>query len=205
MSHEIYYILKSIGTIVFAVSGALSAGRHRFDLAGVVVVACVVTVGGGTIRDLVLGTTPVFWVQQPHYLVLAVCSALVIFILGRWWEPPYRLFLLMDALGLGTFAAVGAQKTLAAGFHPGIAVLMGVITGVGGGFLRDVICGDTPLILQKEIYATAALAGSIVLVALQCAGVSGAVAVPSCLVVVIGLRLAAIHWDLKLPVFRGRR
>jgi len=201
---NLIFYLNLLGTMVFALSGALSAGRRRFDLSGVVLVACVVGVGGGTLRDLLLGLTPVFWVREPLWLGVSAATGAALFVIGRRWQPPYRLFLSADALGLGTFTVIGVERALALGLHPAIAVLMGALTGVGGGFLRDVLCGEIPLILQREIYVTAALAGGAALVLLAPAAPVGPWPTLACLLVVVGLRLAAIHWNLNLPVFGGR-
>lgn len=203
MLESLLFYLNLSGTVVFALSGAMSAARRRFDLSGVVLVACVVGVGGGTLRDLLLGLTPVFWVQEPLWLGIAAATGAVFFVVGRRWQPPYHLFLTADALGLGTFTVIGVDKALGLGLHPAIAVLMGALTGVGGGFLRDVLCGEIPLILRKEIYITAALAGGALLVLLSPAAPVGLGATLACLVLVVGLRLAAIHWNLNLPVFGG--
>ncbi|MCF8072566.1 MAG: trimeric intracellular cation channel family protein [Desulfarculaceae bacterium] len=204
MDPNLFFALEMFGTVVFAISGAMSAGRQKFDLSGVILVACVVGVGGGTIRDLVLGYDPVFWVSAPVYLGVAAATGAAFFFLGRWWEPPSRLFLWSDAVGLGVFMVGGAAKTLEMGFPAGMAVLMGVLTAVGGGFMRDVICGQVPLILRKEIYATAALAGALVLVALKKLGLAPPLPSLAGGILALLLRLAAIRWDLHLPAFRGK-
>lgn len=202
MRGEVFFYLEMLGTAVFAISGALSAGRKHFDLSGVILVTCLVVVGGGTLRDLLLGLTPVFWVKQPLYLVVPALTGVLFFLLGQRWHPPYRLFLVADALGLGTFTVIGVEKALGLGLHPAIAVLMGTLTGVGGSVLRDLICGEVPLLLQREIYLTAALAGGVVLVWLTPAPPFGVAATVACIAVVAGIRLAAIKWDLHLPVVR---
>ena len=206
MPPALLYALELIGTVVFAISGALTAGRRRFDIMGVTLVACVVGVGGGTLRDLLLGIDPVFWVREPLYLGLCVATGVAFFFLGSRWQFPYGVFLWADAAGLGVFTIIGTKLALAAGVHGGIAVAMGVCTGVGGGFMRDMICGEVPLILRKEtLYATPVLAGAVVLVILDRYFQAGPVATLACLGVVLGLRLAAIRWNLRLPVFASRR
>lgn len=204
MTPALLWIMDMLGTAMFALSGAMSAGRRHFDLTGVVLVACVVAVGGGTLRDLLLGATPVFWVVEFDYLAVAVASGLIYFWVGRWWQPPWRAFLIFDALGLGLFTMVGVDKTISLGLGDGVAVLMGVLTAVGGGFMRDVICGEVPLILRREVYATAALAGALVMVLMRDLGAPPHLPGLSCAAVVVGFRLAAMFGDLHLPVFRGK-
>ncbi len=199
-----FHLLDLFGTAVFAVSGALAAGRKHLDLFGVLVLAVVTAIGGGTLRDLTLGLTPVFWIQAPSYLWIASIAGLVTLLLARWrWL--HRDFLpIADAIGLATFCVIGAERALAAGVHPTTAVLMGVMTGVFGGMLRDVLCGEVPLVLRKELYATAALAGSLIMVVLSLILPGMAIAAWAGLLTCLGLRLAAIRWQLGLPVFRHR-
>ena len=151
--NDLLYGLDIFGTIVFSLSGALMAGRYKLDPFGVVVLASVTAVGGGTIRDVIL-QTPVFWVVQPIYLYVVLTSALLTIVLIR--QPkliPKRFLLVADALGLALFAVLGTQKSLALGSPLPVAIVMGTITGVAGGMIRDVLCNVIPMILQKEIYA----------------------------------------------------
>ncbi|MCK8517340.1 trimeric intracellular cation channel family protein [Methylonatrum kenyense] len=197
-----FQLLDLFGTAVFAVSGALAAGRKHLDLFGVLVLAIVTAIGGGTLRDLTLGLTPVFWIQAPSYLWIASIAGLVTVLLARYrWL--HRDFLpIADAIGLATFCVIGAERALAAGVHPATAVLMGVMTGVFGGMIRDVLCGEVPLVLRKELYATAALAGSSIMVVLSLILPGMAIAAWAGLLTALALRLAAIRWQLGLPVFR---
>lgn len=197
--------LDLFGTAVFAISGGLAAGEKRMDLFGVVVLAVVTAVGGGTLRDLVLGDTPVFWVQQPVYLSVAALSAVATFILVRFLHPPRRLLAVADAVGLAAFTVIGTEKALALGVGAGVAMVMGVMTGAVGGMLRDVLAGEVPLILRREIYATASLSGAVALVLVTLLGGGRLWAIGLCLVVTLGLRLSALHWNLGLPVSIGRR
>ena len=198
------YWLDLFGTAVFAVSGALAAGRKDLDLFGVLVLAAVTAIGGGTVRDLTLGAAPVFWVADPVYLWVAAGAGLVTVYLARH-DFLHRGFLaIADALGLATFSVIGAERALSHGTGPGIAVLMGVLTGVVGGMLRDVLSGEIPLVLRREIYATAALLGAVVMVALSAVLPGTAIPAWTGLTAALALRLAAIRWNLSLPVFRHR-
>jgi uncharacterized membrane protein YeiH len=207
------HLLDLFGTAVFAATGALAAGRKHMDVFGVVVVALVTALGGGTARDIVLGVGPVFWVQDAAYVVVAVCAALSTFVLARFARLPERALVVADAFGLAVFTAIGAQKAFAAGAATAsgaagaiglIAVIMGVMTGVVGGMARDVLCGEIPLILRKEIYATASLAGAVAFVLLRGNGAGRVPATAVAVAVVLVVRLAAIHWRLSLPLFPER-
>lgn len=197
-------ILQLLGGAVFAASGALAAGRKRMDLLGVLVIALVTSIGGGTIRDLLLDR-PVFWITDPAFLSISLIAAIVTLVYVRWWHPPEKALEIADALGLGLFTIGGTQIALAAGVPGIVAVVMGTITGVAGGAIRDVLSAEIPLILRKgELYATAAIAGSLVYLALQRAGAPESSASAVGMTTTIALRFAAIAWGLSLPVFRLR-
>lgn len=195
------YVLDIFGTAVFAVSGALAAGRKQMDLFGAVVLAVVTAVGGGTFRDLVLGATPVFWIRDPWYLGTATAAALITFGAARITRVPAVGLQLADAVGLATFTVIGTQAALGHAVSPAVAVLMGVMTGVLGGMVRDVLAGEVPLVLRREIYATASLCGAVVLVGLQAVGTANHLAVPVAAAVTLALRLVALRWKLSLPIF----
>lgn len=195
------HLLDILGVAVFALSGALEAGRRRLDVFGAVVIALVTAVGGGTLRDVILRHGPVFWVADPTYVIVVTLSALATFFLSPRVRFPRRLLLVADAGGLAVFSVMGVQKALAAGVSPVVALMMGVITGVAGGILRDMLCNEIPLVLRREIYATAALAGGILFLLLRFLGVPEGMntAVSAC--AVFGIRLVAVRLDLALPRF----
>lgn len=197
------YYLDLFGTVVFAITGVLAASEKRLDLFGVIVVSVVTAIGGGTIRDLVLGRTPVFWVLEPSYIWIIVVTAALTFIIARHNAFPHKALLFSDAIGLGVFTVTGAQIALNMGHPPVIAVTMGMMTGVFGGVVRDVLTNEIPVIFQKEIYATAALSGALVFVNMHWFLPSDMVAINAItsMLVVIGIRVAAIRWQLQLPVF----
>lgn len=194
------YYLDLAGVAVFAASGVLAARERDLDLLGILVVAAITAVGGGTLRDLLLDRHPIFWVADSWYLVVIIASALLTVGFVRLWRAPGMTLLVADALGLGLFALSGAQLAEAAGGSPLIVVLMGTITGVAGGVLRDVITAKVPLILRREIYATAAIVGIAAYLALHAAGAARDVAFGAGMVVVVGMRLLALRWGLHLPV-----
>ncbi len=198
---QLLYILDLFGVGVFAISGALAAGRKSLDLLGVVIIAVVTAVGGGTTRDLLLDRHPVFWISDPLYLSVIIAAALLTIWYTRYKEPPEKALLLADALGLAVFTIAGAQITQEVTSSEVIIVIMAAITGTVGGLLRDVLANDIPLIMRRDIYATAALAGATVYLLLQLTSLSSMVNIILSMGVVIGLRLAAIQWQLHLPRF----
>lgn len=188
---------------VCAVTGVLEAGRKPMDLFGVVVIALVAALGGGTLRDLLLGRR-VFWVADHRLLVAALGAGLVTFFVARLVRVPPRLFLVPDALGLALFTVLGTRIALELDTHWLVATLMGVITGVFGGILRDVLCNEVPLVFGGELYATAAWSGALLLVALRAHGVEGAWLQGLPMATVFLLRMAGIHWRIHLPSFAMR-
>ena len=198
------FILDLFGTSVFAVTGSLAAGRKRMDLFGVVVLATVTALGGGTIRDLILGGYPVFWVSSPVYLLVTVTTAIATFLMVRFFNLPNKLLSVTDAFGLAVFTVVGTKKALDMGTSASIAVVMGVMTGVVGGMIRDILSGEIPLILRREIYATASLCGAITFSAVLIAFQNITIAAVASIIVTLALRLSAIKWTLSLPIFVAR-
>jgi len=199
--NELLYYLDIFGIIVFALSGALMAGRYKLDPFGVVVLASVTAVGGGTIRDAIL-QTPIFWVVEPYYLyVILITALLTIIIIRQPKRIPKRFLLIADALGLALFAVLGTQKSIALGSPLPVAIVMGTITGVAGGMIRDVLCNVIPMILRKEIYALAAMLGGGLFVILDMLGWSENEATIVAILGALFLRLAAIYWQVSLPAF----
>ncbi|WP_286271178.1 trimeric intracellular cation channel family protein [Thalassotalea hakodatensis] len=195
------YWLDLFGIVVFALSGALMAGRYQLDPFGVVVLAAVTAIGGGTIRDVILDT-PVFWVASPIYLyVILLTAILTILFIRRPTRIPKRFLLISDAFGLALFAVLGTEKALSLGSSITVAIVMGMITGVAGGMIRDVLCNVIPLILRQEIYALAAMLGGILFIGLQTIGFTENVSLIVAIVGALALRLAAIYWQVSLPAF----
>jgi uncharacterized membrane protein YeiH len=198
------HYLDLFGVTVFAITGTLAAGRKRMDLLGVIVLATVTALGGGTIRDVVLGAGPVFWISEPIYVLVASATAFIVFFLVRFREIPHKILSVADAFGLSVFTVIGTQKALALGTHVGIAVVMGVMTAVAGGIIRDMLSGEIPLILRREIYATASLCGSIIFCVIFLTLENQILAIVVSIAITLGLRLAAIKWNLSLPQYVSR-
>jgi uncharacterized membrane protein YeiH len=195
------YLLDLFGVAVFAITGSLAAGKKQMDLFGVVVLALATALGGGTLRDVILGAHPVFWISNPMYIFIGTAAAIATFILARFLRPPAKALKVADAFGLATFTAIGTQKAMSLGVPDSIAVIMGLMTGVAGGIIRDMLSGEIPLVLKAEIYATASLCGAVVLALLITRFPEVPFPTPIAIAVVLGLRLAAIHWKVSLPVF----
>lgn len=197
------YLLEHFGVAVAAVTGVLAARGKRVDLFGVIVLALVTAFGGGTIRDTILGDFPVFWAKDPRYIYTAGATALGLFFVARRHEIPRNLLQVADAFVLAFFTLVGLVKALNAGFAPAIGVVMGVITGVAGGILRDLLLGELPLVFRREIYlyATAAFGGSLVYVGLVAWNRDSEFDWIAGLLTILALRLAGIRWQISLPVF----
>lgn len=202
--NEGFYAIGLCAVAVNAATGVLEAGRKPIDLFGMVVVALAAALGGGTLRDLLLDR-PVFWIVDVSYLWTAVAAGLATFVLVRRLRLPLNLFLIPDALGLALFTVLGTQIALAMEMDGFVASLMGVITGVFGGVLRDVLCNEVPLVFGGELYATAAWAGALLLVALNHFGIDANASAALATAAVLALRLAAIHWRIRLPIFVARR
>ncbi|MBP3191833.1 trimeric intracellular cation channel family protein [Natronogracilivirga saccharolytica] len=196
------YILDLLGTATFAVTGALAAGRKRMDIFGVVVLGCVTAIGGGTLRDVILGNHPVFWISNNVYLLVATLAAVGTFLLVRYWRVPMRTLVYADAAGLAIFTVIGFQRGLEVTGSYSIAVVMGVTTGVVGGMIRDVLAGEIPLILRREIYASASLCGAILFALMHYFQFPGVWAVIVAVLTIFTIRLAALRWNVSLPLLR---
>lgn len=203
-TNELWISLEIFGTIIFAISGAMSAVKREFDLTGVVLIACVVGNGGGTIRDILI-SAPVFWLTQWIYIVVSMIAGGLTFVLMRYVHLARKFILYSDALGLGVFAVVGAEKALMSGYNPFIAVIMGLISGIGGGLIRDTLCNQKPLVLCEEIYALAATAGAIVFVLLPPTWRINFFAYMGCALLVFIIRIIAVKYNLHLPVIRNEK
>ena len=196
--------LDLAGVAVFAVSGALEAARKQLDLVGFLFVAAVTGIGGGTLRDVLLDRGPVFWVHEPRYLWVTSAAAVVTFLVAPHIQRRATMLLWADALGMAVFCVLGARTALDAGAGPEVAVLMGTMTATFGGLIRDVVCTETPLLLKREIYATAAAAGAALLVAGDALGLPDALAMGLGLALAFAIRGLALAWGLSLPVYRPR-
>lgn len=198
---DFLFVLDMIGIIAFAASGALVAGRKDMDLLGGLVLAFVTGIGGGTVRDIILDT-PVFWLTQPSYLMACLGGFLLVYITQtRFKATPKATINFWDAVGLGVFTIMGANKALFLGHSNSVALIMGLMTGVGGGIIRDMLANEIPLVLsRKRLYATASIAGAIVFL-IVFPHVHDATAVTIGVCTVLFIRLGALLFDWRLPHF----
>ncbi|UXH79299.1 trimeric intracellular cation channel family protein [Roseateles amylovorans] len=196
------YWFDLMGVAVFAVSGALAAMQAGLDLFGLLVLAAMTAVGGGTLRDLLLNRHPVFWMKDTRYLLVIIASALTALVFGPFPEHGLMMLKVVDALGLALFALCGTEIAEEQGVKPLPALLMGTLTACGGGVLRDVLSGQAPLLLRKDIYATAAIGGIALYFLLKAAGLSVRWAFVIGMVGVAALRLAALQWNWQLPALQ---
>lgn len=191
------FLFDIFGTAVFAITGSLVGKQKQMDIFGVIVIALVTALGGGTLRDILLGRLPVFWISQPEIIVVCVVAALFTFIASDKIPFPRRTLLLSDAIGLATFSVIGAQTAI--DFHPIIAVIMGGMTGTAGGMIRDLLSDEIPVILRRDIYATAAMSGASVFVLLHHGDVNTDLALFLGATITLLVRLLAIRRRWNLP------
>lgn len=200
---QIFYWTDQAGVAVFAIAGTLLAFRKKMDGFGVIVLASATAIGGGTIRDLILGL-PVFWTHDEVYLYTILTAALLTIVWLRFKAYiPMTTLQIADAFGLAFFAAMGAEKTLTAGFSPFIAVVMGTISACFGGMLRDVLARDVPMVLKGELYATTCLVGATVYVLLV--PFQPLIALAAGMSATLVMRLGAIKYQWSLTVFRDHQ
>ena len=199
---QIFSISSMIGVFFFSVSGALFAAEKKMDILGFILVAAVTGVGGGTLRDLLLGISPVFWVREPLNIYLCIAAASLTYFTVNLVRHRDSWILWMDAIGLAVFAILGAQAALIHNAPPVIAVVMGVMTATFGGIMRDVLCAEVLTLMRPEIYITCALFGAVIYVFLHQLGINESIALMSAFVAGFSLRAAAILFKLTLPSYQ---
>ena len=202
---QLFYLADLFGVAVFAITGALMAGRKSMDLFGVLVMAIVTALGGGTLRDLILNRDAIFWVGQPELILLTSGAAVLVFFTAHLFESRYRLIVWLDAFALSVAVPAGAGIALQAGVSPVVVVAMGVVTGTFGGLIRDVVGNELPMVLkQGELYVTAAFGGAVAAVVLIGVGMPRPVALIFCGLVVMALRAGSLLLGWSLPTYRAR-
>ncbi|WP_298615410.1 trimeric intracellular cation channel family protein [uncultured Odoribacter sp.] len=195
-------IIDYIGTFAFAISGIRLASAKQFDWFGAYVVGLATAIGGGTIRDILLGVTP-FWMTQPAYMVVTGLALVFVIVFGKYVIRLNNTFFIFDAIGLGLFAVVGIEKSLTCGFSFWVAIIMGMTTGAAGGVIRDVFINEVPLIFRKEIYALACVFGGFVFYICMLLDLPAALTQLISAAGVILARLLAVKYHISLPVLKG--
>jgi uncharacterized membrane protein YeiH len=196
-----FHWIDLAGVAVFAISGTLMAYKKQMDGFGVIVLASVTAIGGGTLRDMILDL-PVFWVNDPSFFYVIILAALLTIVWLRISHRfPLRYLLVADAIGLAFFNVMGMQKALAYGASPFVAIALGTMTGVFGGLIRDVICREVPLVLKGELYATTCIIGGAMYLTAQFFGLGKELCMLTALLATLGTRLMAVKWHWHLPVF----
>ncbi|WP_201609009.1 trimeric intracellular cation channel family protein [Psychrobacter immobilis] len=196
------YLLDMVGVIACAIAGTLLAQHKGFDIAGCILVSMVNAIGGGTLRDMALDRHPLFWMTDLNYVIVITLTSLILQIFFHLYHKIDKALKLFDAIGLAAFSVIGFKVALAQDMSPVIAVMMGVWTAIIGGLLRDIICNEIPLLLQREIYITASIAGSLSYLALDYWGVDAITNEFMMLFIIFAVRMLALKFDWHLPSIR---
>ncbi|MDE1765952.1 MAG: trimeric intracellular cation channel family protein [Thaumarchaeota archaeon] len=198
-------ILDLFGTMAFAVTGAFKAIEHKADIVGIIILATITGVAGGTLRDIVMGHFPPHSISDPYYAIITVATAVIIFFLHPKMQKHWNLFLKFDAIGLGVFTAIGATFAYQVyGMNFLAIALAGMVTAVGGGILRDMFVNEVPMVFVKELYASASFLGVVIFYIVLSAGSNLETATVSSIVIVTALRLVAMKYNWNLPKARER-
>jgi len=201
MELSLFNVLDILGTIAFAISGALSAMNRRLDLFGIFIIAFVTAIGGGTIRDVLIGSTPVMWMENVLYIYLIGLVTILAIVFRNKLNYLKKSLFLFDTIGLGVFTITGVETGIQNNLDPIISVALGAVTGTFGGVIRDILCNEIPVIFRKEIYATACLIGALAYVTLYDMGVNADIIYVVTSLTVICIRIIVVKYHLTLPSF----
>lgn len=196
------YALELLGTFFFAISGALAIQDHHNDLFGAGFMGFVTAIGGGTLRDIMLGSYPLVWIGDVYFLYAIFAGVFVAYFFYKSLIVHKRTFMVFDTLGISFFTILGVEKALSLGVNPEIAAIMGMFTAIMGGVIRDVLTNETPVLFRKEIYATACLAGAVLYLILYRIGVNRDINLCVSIVLIVVIRVIAVKYKLALPSFR---
>jgi uncharacterized membrane protein YeiH len=199
MKEEIFTIIDIVGTAAFSISGVFAGMKKKLDLFGIFIVAFITAIGGGTIRDILIGDFPVSWMRTGNYSLVILVSAAVALLFYKVINNYEKTLMLFDSIGLGFFTVLGIKKAMAFGFSPGLCVALGTITACFGGLIRDIILNEIPHILHKEIYATACIIGGAVFLLLNRTSISPEIADVIVILLIVLIRLVAIRKNWSLP------
>lgn len=203
MKHQFLQLIDIFGTATFAIAGSFAAMQRKLDVFGILIIAFITSIGGGTLRDIMIGDLPVNWMRDINYCVIILAAATIAIIFNKTIKNFQTTLLIFDSLGLGFFTILGVQKGINFGFHPGICVALGTVTGCFGGIIRDISLNNIPLIFQKEIYATACIAGGLVYVLLLRTNIHTDWLDVICISIIFLIRIIAVGFKLTLPGIYG--
>lgn len=196
-----FLVVDFLGTVTFALSGAFMAMEKKLDPFGVIIISFVTAIGGGTLRDILIGNTPVAWLQNVNISLTILLTAISSFFIGKYLAKLSKTLFLFDSLGLGLFTVIGFQKGIQLDLSPGICIALGTITGCFGGVTRDVLLNNVPLIFHKEIYASACIIGGIAYYLLLLMGVNDLLSTTLVIGIIVFIRIIAVRYKLRLPNF----
>lgn len=197
---DLISLFDYIGTFVFAISGALVAAEKRFDIFGALTIGFATAVGGGTLRDVMLGVEPVTWICSLSYFYVTIAGVVVTILFQPFVLKMRSTLFLFDSIGIGVFTVIGIHKAQLFDIAPPLAVMMGMITAVAGGIIRDTLCSQVPLIFRKEIYATACIVGGCVYYALAYINIPEAINIWLTMIMIVAVRIVAVRYGVQLPL-----
>jgi uncharacterized membrane protein YeiH len=200
-SFDLLLVVYLLAISTEAMSGALAAGRRNMDIFGVAVIAFVTALGGGTIRDMVLGHYPIGWTQHPEYVYLVILTGLLTTVLARFMHHMKGIFLMLDAMGLVAFSVIGCNVALQLDYPVVVIIMSGMLTGISGGILRDVLCNQVPIVFRRELYASVSLFVCALFIGLRSVGVDSNLNTLVCFILGFGFRMLALRFSWKLPTF----
>jgi uncharacterized membrane protein YeiH len=201
MPTDFLFIIDILGTFAFAVSGAFLAMQKRLDPFGVLVLSFVTAIGGGTLRDIMIGNLPVSWLRNETATITIIIAAVATMLFGRFLKHVNTALFLFDALGLGLFTIIGIELAVVRDFSPGVCIALGTITACFGGVIRDVLLNDVPLLFRKEIYAMACIAGGIIYFLLRRVDIDEDISKVASILIIFAIRVIAVRYKLSLPNF----
>ena len=195
----ILYFIDLLGTMVFAISGALAGRDKKLDFFGIAAVGFITAIGGGTMRDILIGSVPVGWMNDLTYLIMISIGIMISLLFGSKVRKLRRTFFIFDTVGIAVFSVLGLLKALGIGVHPIIAIMMGMVSAVFGGVIRDIVCNEIPLIFRKEIYALTCLCGGILFILLKYLGVDQSINIVLSVLFIMLFRFFAVKFKWQLP------
>jgi uncharacterized membrane protein YeiH len=199
MKSEVFTLIDILGTAAFSISGVFAAMEKKLDIFGIFIIAFITAIGGGTIRDVLIGDFPVSWMRSPNYPIVIFISAAIAILFFRMIKDYGKILLVFDSIGIGFFTVLGIQKGIAHNFSPGLCIALGTITACFGGLVRDIILNQIPQIFHKEIYATACIFGGILYFVLRKTGLPEVAPDIICISVIVLVRLIAVKYNWSLP------